>query len=211
MLGLVPLGVISGIPIALGLIPANSFVLIAAISACMIGRGLFRGEGQAAASVAPFLAISWSILAGLQRFDTLDIGAAMGAQGVFGPFAGFASHPWTWALFPIGLLAAPLWVVQLPRIGGGDHVALDRLFGIGETALSAVAVSGPLWGPSLGALVYGPLDSNAFAASATSFLVTLMFVGLVTRFKDFVPRQYALGWALAGLGLAVLVVSEVAG
>lgn len=212
LLGLVSLGVVAGIPLALGLFGGNVLTLMGALAACMLGRGLGSGDRSLLSrSGLPFLIVCWSIAAAAGRFQTLDIGAVMGAHSVlgWGPDDGGA---WTASLAGgvLGLLGAAAWTASLPEIGGSERTSADRLLRAGEAALAASAVAATVWGPSLGALVRGPLDADSLALTAASFAVTAASVAVVSRLRaasDLLLRPMVVG-TLAALSLAVLMAIE---
>ncbi|MGH2767491.1 MAG: hypothetical protein ACRDIF_00835, partial [Actinomycetota bacterium] len=82
------LGIALGIPFALGLIPGSVFALPAAWVASMVARGLLAEEGlegsRFLASAGWFVVATWCILAGVLRFGSVDLGAALAAQAVLG-------------------------------------------------------------------------------------------------------------------------------
>jgi hypothetical protein len=175
----------------------------------MLGRGLLGKQRSLTLSAGPFLAIAWSILAGVQRYETLDLGAAIAAQSLFGPVAGFGENPFSWAAMAIGLSAAAAWTATTPSLSGFPRTEeIDRLFRIGEVALAATAISATLWGPSLGALVRGPLDLESLGWIGLSFGFTTAAVAGVTLLTKVMPRTRTVGWSLAGGAFLVLLAGE---
>lgn len=197
---LIALGVFAGISIALGLMPGGLPALFGSLVACMVGRRMLGSPGHPGSRFTSgeglwFCVAAWSVGAVALRFRTFDLGAIEGAQAVRplalvsdGRLLGAASV----AAWLIGLFAAVMWVQRLWRFSGpAEAEALDRLVRWGETALVASAVSAVTWGPSLGPLLRGPLDSAAKAATATSFGLTLLSVAVVSLGAWLVRR---FGW-----------------
>lgn len=189
MLGLHLFGTALGIPIALGFVPASVFGLVGALVACTAGRaalsrehpGLLRGP-------APWLAVAaWGVLAATLRYATLDLSSALGAQAVLGPAALTGDPVRAGAVALAGLaalVAAAVWVQRLPALSGSEESeALDSLLRWGESALAGSAVAAAILGPSLGALVHGPLDPAAALRVGASFLATALAVAAVSGLR----------------------------
>lgn len=209
---LVPLGILAGIALSLGLAPGNALQLMGALAACMIGRALVAGKAVSISYGLCFLAVSWSIVSGVVSFSTLDLGSAMAAGAVIGPRWVFGSLPSIIASVlacAAGLVAGAIWVDSAPPI---PSEPLDSVLRLGESALIATAVSATIFGPSLGALVRGPLDSAALVYSALSFAITIGGVAIVSWLRTVAGKLARSGfsWPVAAASLAALILAGAA-
>ena len=225
--GLIALGVALGIPAALGLIPVNVLGLLGALVACMVGRGFLtrrsraRFAGQDMWWDPPsgwFVALCWCILTLPLHGDTLDLGQVLAIQAVLGPATitlGPAASSAAWVALVTGLVAATAWSGALPSLARPDYrgnQALDSITRWGESALAAAAVTGTLWGPSLGALVRGPLNTKTLLWVGLSFVVTIGAVAGVSfcrRYANRIPHGPASLGAAALAFVAMLVAAFV--
>ena len=220
---LVPLGIGLGVALALGLMPGSAIALVGAFGACTAGHCLLAGAlsrpeerqpvGTSPAAWAAL--VSLSVLAGVLRFSTLDLRTALAAQAATGP--GVLGGP---ALFSavdllgglVGLMAGAAWVEHLPRMAGSAEAAgIDSALRAGESALVGAAVASQVWGPSVGALLHGPVGVLA-GPVARSTLVTLGAVVLVSAFRsriDSFPRGALLG-TLAPVAVVALLAARLA-
>lgn len=218
--GLIPFGIFTGIPAALGLIPANILVLLGALVACMVARAyLSRPEATDIGGWTPahgwFLALSWSILAVPLHVNSLDLVDAMAAQTALGPAPlalGPAPSAAMWVALVAGLLAASGWAegqVKISRPASDANEAVDAVARWGESALAATAVAAVIWGPSLGAFVAGPVDAATFGTAGLSFFVTMLAVAAVSYCRRFVGHSQQ--WAFAaGSGILAMAAMGVA-
>lgn len=217
---LIPLGVFLGIPAALGLIPANILALLGALVACMLGRWFLS---RAKFTIVPgfeagldpasgwFLVLSWSILTLPLLVRTFDLEQVLAVQAVLGPAPlalGPAASAMVWVAFITGLVAAAGWSGSLPSLARPDFVAneaIDSVTRWGESALAGTAVTGTLWGPSVGALARGPFDTRTLLTVLLSFGITCLAVAGVSfsrRYVDRIPQAPA---ALGAGGVAICV------
>lgn len=176
-IALITLGVGAGIPAALGLMPSGPLVLLGSLVACVTGRRLIKPH-QGFLDVAWTTVIAWCIAAALLRFKTLDPAQGLAAQAAVGPstLVGPALLVASSSLaLLVGLASVALWCRSLSSSPNGpdgpDGTSLSRVLGWGESTLAAVAVSATVWGPSLGALVYGPLSSWPWVATSVAITV----------------------------------------
>ncbi|HEX2053693.1 MAG TPA: hypothetical protein VHJ78_08225 [Actinomycetota bacterium] len=217
---LIPFGVIAGIPAALGLIPANAMVLLGALVACMVARAyLSRPERDDVGGWTPahgwFLALAWSILAVPLHVNSMDLVDAVAAQTALGPaplFFGPAGSAAMWVALLAGLLAASGWSQgqrKLSRPASPENDAVDAVSRWGESALAATAVSGVIFGPSLGALVAGPIDGRTLGIVSISFVVTMLAVAGVSYCRRFVghPAQWGFAAGAAMLAMTAMMVA----
>lgn len=225
---LIPFGIFAGIPAALGLVPANIMVLLGALVACMVGRAyLSRPEGGDVGGWTPahgwFLALSWSILALPLHVNSMDLVDALAAQTALGPAplsSGPAASAAMWVALLAGLAAASGWSQgqrKLAHPPGPAQDAVDAVARWGECALAGTAVSAVVWGPSLGALVAGPIDGRTLGITAISFVVTMLGVGAASYCRRFMgdserdATQESAQWAFAaGAGMLALIAMVVA-
>lgn len=210
--GLVVFAIAAGIPVALGFVDGNALLLLGALAACMIGRA-FASSRPSPADLIPalgwFVAVCWSVLASLLLSSRgLDLRQALAAQTVAGPALG-DSRPAIAAVsaaaLAAGLVGAVGWVSRLqPLVQHEEMAAVAALLRWGETALAASAVAASAWGPSLGALVFGPEQNTLARDAVVSFLLTCLAVAAVSfgrRFASRVARApLLLITALASLG-----------
>lgn len=212
---LIPFGIFAGIPAALGLIPANVMVLLGALVACMVARAyLSRPDHQDIGGWTPahgwFLALAWAILAVPLHVNSMDLVDALAAQTALGPAPlsfGPASSAAMWIALIAGLVAATGWSEgqrRLSRPVSPENEAVDQVARWGESALAATAVAAVVFGPSLGAVVAGPVDGRTIGTAAISFLVTMLAVGAVSYCRRF--AGHAAEWAFAA-GAALLAMS----
>lgn len=219
ILGLIPFGVFLGIPAALGLVePSNVLTVLGALVACMVAHGYLSGASDTTeafnASHGWFIAVSWAVLAAPLYASSFSLSDSLALQAVLGPAplsAGVASAG-LWVALLAGIVAAGGWANGLPTLAGpyassANHAA-DYVARWGETALAATAVSGLIWGPSLGALALGPADGVAVYKAGISFLVSCAAVAGASysrRFLNQVPPMVAATTAgmLTGLGMMV--------
>ncbi|MGH9195962.1 MAG: hypothetical protein ACRD1T_09510 [Acidimicrobiia bacterium] len=174
---LIVVGVAGGIPAAVGLLPGGPLVLPGSLVACLVGRRLMVGRRDVR-DIAWTTVVIWCIAAGVLRFETLDPAEALAAQSALGPgpLLGprLASASSALALVA-GLAAVHIWSRTIAESPPSEHSArLSRILSWGETSLGATAVSATLWGPSLGALVYGPpLELDSWLWVIASMAVTI--------------------------------------
>lgn len=221
---LIALGVSLGIPAALGLMPVNVLVLLASLVACMVGRGYLtrRSRGRFAGPEMIwdppsgwFVVLSWCILTLPLHVDTFDLGQVLAVQAVLGPATitlGPAGSSAAWAALVVGLVAATAWSGALPTLARPDYQgnqAIDSITRWGESALAATAVTGTVWGPSLGALVRGPLNMKTFLWAGISFALTMIAVAGVSFCRRYVNR-IPHGPAALGAGTIALTAMIVA-
>lgn len=219
LFGLVPFGVALGIPAALGLISANVLALLAAMISCMLGRDFLAKTHDEHFGWTPahgwFAVLSWSILALPLHVNSLDLQQVVAAQAALGPsplYFGAGPSAAFWLAMLAGLVAAAGWSqdqVRLPtRAMASSDSAADMLARWGESALAATAVTSVVWGPSLGALVAGPINERTIGFVTLSFAVTCAAVGGVSYARRFITPATQLPLA-AGAGsvaaLAMLV------
>jgi hypothetical protein len=217
---LIPFGVFVGIPAALGLIPANIMVLIGSLVACMVARAFLSnasetGLGGWTPAHGWFLALTWAILALPLHVNSMDLVDALAAQTALGPSPvafGVAVSAAMWVALIAGLAAACGWSegqLKLARPVSESNDAIDSIARWGESALAATAVAAVVWGPSLGALVAGPLTGGSFLTAMISFLVTMLAVGGVSYCRRFVGHSAQ--WAFAaGSGVLAMTAMVVA-
>lgn len=217
---LIPFGVFTGIPAALGLIPANIMVLLGALVACMVARAyLSHPDATDIGGWTPahgwFLALAWSILAVPLHVNSMDLVDALAAQTALGPAPlalGPAPSAAMWVALLAGLAAASGWSegqLKISRPVSDANDAVDAIARWGESTLAATAVAAVIWGPSLGALVAGPIEPETFATSAISFLVTMIAVGAVSYCRRFVGVSQQWAYA-AGSGFLAVTAMAVA-
>ncbi|HVL51670.1 MAG TPA: hypothetical protein VM754_09270 [Actinomycetota bacterium] len=217
---LIPFGIFAGIPAALGLIPANIMVLLGALVACMVARAyLSRDEFGDTGGWTPahgwFLALAWSILAVPLHVNSMNLIDALAAQTALGPstlFFGPAASAAMWVALLAGLAAAAGWSQgqrKLARPPSPANDAIDSVARWGESALAATAVAAVIWGPSLGALVAGPIDVRTVTAASISFVVTMVAVAAVSFCRRFVghPSQWAFAAGAGGLAMTAMMVA----
>ena len=217
---LIPFGVFAGIPAALGLIPANIMVLLGALVACMVSRAyLSRSEHSDVGGWTPahgwFLALAWSILALPLHVNSMDLVDALAAQTALGPAplsSGPAGSAALWVALVAGLVAAAGWSEgqrKLARPPTQANDAVDSIARWGESALAATAVAAVVWGPSLGALVAGPLEGRTLGTSAISFVVTMLAVAAASYCRRFVahPAQWAFAAGAAVMALTAMMMA----
>jgi hypothetical protein len=179
--------------------PGSAIALVGAFGACTAGHCLLagassgpvgRGGGRQAlvASPAPWVAlVSFCVLAAVLRFSTLDLRTALAAQAAAGP--GALGGPTLFSAVDVlgglvGLMAGAAWVEHLPRIAGSPEAeGLDTSLRWGESALVAAAIGALTWGPSLGALLHGPLGVLTLPV-AVSTLVTIAAVAVVSILRS---------------------------
>ncbi len=211
---LIPFGVFAGIPAGLGLIPANIMVLLGALVACMVARAyLSRTDQSDVGGWTPahgwFLALAWSILALPLHVNSMNLIDALAAQTALGPAPlsfGPAASGALWIALLAGLAAAAGWSQgqrSLARPPSPEKDAIDSVARWGESALAATAVAAVVWGPSLGALVSGPIEARTFATAGISFVVTMIAVGAVSYCRRFVGHSSQWGYAAGAGGLAM--------
>lgn len=214
LFGLVPFGVALGIPAALGLISANVLALLSAMISCMLGRDFLAKTHDQHFGWSPahswFAVLSWSILALPLHVDSLDLQQVVAAQAALGPgplYFGGASAAF-WLALLAGLVAAAGWSqdqVRLPTttVASSDSAA-DMIARWGESALAATAVTAMLWGPSLGALVSGPINERTVGFVALSFAVTCAAVAAVSYARRFITPATQLPLAAGAGAVAAL-------
>ena len=212
---LIPFGVFVGIPAALGLIPANIMVLIGSLVACMVARAYLSnahetGVGGWTPAHGWFLALTWAILALPLHVNSMDLIDALAAQTALGPSplaSGPAASAAMWVALIAGLAAASGWSegqLKLARPVSDANDAIDSIARWGESALAATAVAAVVWGPSLGALVAGPLEARTVGTAAISYFVTMLAVAAVSYCRRFVGHSAQ--WAFAA-GSGVMAMS----
>jgi hypothetical protein len=205
----------------------NAVVLVGAFAACTAGHCLLGGATGATGArgdhapqvvespVAWLALLSFCILASVLRFSTLDLRAALAAQAAIGP--GALGGPLLLSAVDVlgalvGLMAGAAWVEHLPRLAGSPEAeGLDTALRWGESALVATAVGAQVWGPSVGALLHGPLSVLA-GPVAVSTLVTLAAVALVSILRSKIggfPASALLG-TLAPVALIALLAARLA-
>ena len=221
---LIPFGIFAGIPAALGLIPANIMVLLGALVACMVARAyLSHTDRSDVGGWTPahgwFLALAWSILALPLHVNSMNLVDALAAQTALGPAplaSGPAASAALWAALLAGLVAASGWSQGQRKIAyppSPSHDAIDAVARWGECALAASAVAAVVWGPSLGALVAGPVSGAALGTAAISFLVTMIAVGAASYCRRFMGGSApdSAQWAYAaGAGMMAMTAMVVA-
>lgn len=183
---LVALGVVAGIPAALGLLPGGAVLLLGSLVACMIGRRLIGGKGGRA-DVGWFAVTAWCVAAGFLRFETIEPQEALAAQAVLGPgpisgtiFAAGVS----WLALVSGIASSTFWARSLPSSDQAGETG--KMLRWGESALAASVVSAAIWGPSLGALVYAP--AGAWPWVVTSLAMTVAAVSASVVFSRLLDR-----------------------
>lgn len=210
LFGLVPFGVALGIPAALGLISANILALLSALIACMLGRGFLAKTHDEYFGWTPahawFAALSWCVLALPLHVDSLDLDQVVASQAALGPgplFFGPAPSAALWLALLAGLIAATGWSQDQVRLPTGTYgqkeTAADMVARWGESALAATAVSSITFGPSLGALVSGPVTERTVGFVALSFAITCAAVALVSYSRRFITPETQLP-LVAGAG-----------
>jgi hypothetical protein len=222
---LIALGVALGIPAALGLVPVNVLGLLGALAACMVGRGLLSRRSRTRFAVQEigwdppsgwFVVVCWCILTLPLHVGTFDLGQMLAVQAVLGPATitlGPAGSSAVWVALLTGLVAATAWSGALPTLARPDYranQAVDSITRWGESALAAAAVMGTLWGPSLGALVRGPLNVRTLLWAGLSFALTIGGVAAVSfcrRYVDRIPQGSAVLGAGALAFTAMIVAS----
>lgn len=216
IVALIPFGIFLGIPAALGLIePSNALTVLGALVACMLGHAYLSpssGPTPFNPSHGWFVALSWAVLALPLYAGSFSLSESLALQAVLGPApltAGVAAAG-LWVALLAGVFAAGGWASGLPQMGGpypsGAIKAADYMARWGETALAATAVSSIIWGPSLGAIAFGPADGVTVSRVGISFLVSCGAVAaasFIRRFLDEVPAMAAAGIAgmLTGIGM----------
>ncbi|MEX2588383.1 MAG: hypothetical protein WD602_10395 [Actinomycetota bacterium] len=215
LFGLVPFGVALGIPAALGLISANVLALLSAMIACMLGRDFLAKTHDEHFGWTPahgwFAVLSWSVLALPLHVNSLDLQQVVAAQTALGPaplYFGAGPSAAFWLAMLAGLVAAAGWSqdqVRLPTITmGTKDSAADMIARWGESALAATAVTSILWGPSLGALVSGPINERTVGFVALSFVVTCAAVAAVSFARRFITPTTQLPLAAGAGAVAAL-------
>lgn len=217
---LIPFGIFVGIPAALGLIPANIMVLIGSLVACMVARAYLSnahetGVGGWTPAHGWFLALTWAILALPLHVNSMNLIDALAAQTALGPAPlaiGMAGSAAMWVALIAGLAAACGWSegqLKLARPVSEANDAIDTFARWGESALAATAVAAVVWGPSLGALVAGPIEGKTVGTAALSYFVTMLAVGAVSYCRRFIghPAQWAFA---AGSGMMAMTAMLVA-
>lgn len=217
LFGLIPFGVLLGIPAALGLIPGNVLVVLAALMACMVARGFLSRPDDLPAgwrgSQAWFLALAWSIAAFPLYANSFDLREALAVQAVLGAAplnSGGRISAALWLALLAGLVSAAGWSEALPRISrpiSPANEAVDAIARWAESALAGAAVAGIVWGPSLGALISGPADRPAVSRVAISFGITCVAVGVVSFSRRFLGRMPQMSAAAGAGGLAMLAMT----
>lgn len=213
--GLIPFGIAVGIPASLGLVPANVLVLLGSLIACMVGRTyLSRPAAADMGGWTPahgwFFALAWCILALPLHVNSMDLVDALAAQTALGPAPlsfGPAASGALWVALLVGLLAASGWTEGLPRLARPSspaNDAVDTVMRWGESALAASAVAGVVWGPSLGALIAGPVTGAVVGTALLSFVVTMAAVGLVSFGRRFLGHEAQWAYAAGAAGLALM-------
>lgn len=215
LFGLVPFGVALGIPAALGLISANLLALLSAMIACMLGRDFLAKTHDEHFGWTPahgwFAVLSWSILALPLHLESMDLDQVVAAQTALGPgplYFGAGASAAFWLAMLAGLVAAAGWSQDLARLPtntmGSQDTGADMVARWGESALAATAVTAILWGPSLGALVSGPVNGRTIGMVAASFAVTCAGVAAVSYGRRFITPRTQLPLA-AGAGSVAVV------
>lgn len=214
-LALVPLGISVGVASALGLAPFGLAGALGGMLSCSVGRRLAKGGGGGASEFGWFVVVSWSALAGVVRFGTLDLSSALAAQGVLAP--GPLTGPPAAAAASLlgsaaGLAAASMWVASRLPLGNGASPA-ESLLVWGEIALAGAVVASSSWGPGLGALVYGPLDLGTVWRVSISLAAAAAFVAAISVSRGFLSRRNTdwVPWAVAPAALVALAVAVWAG
>jgi hypothetical protein len=230
--GLIPFGVVLGIPAALGLAPVNVVGLFGAMIACMLARGFLARTAPVRArspygmspsygmysspsaiwtntSMGWFVVVCWCALALPLNVGTFDLGQVLAVQAALGP-APFSLGPGVSVsiliAFVVGLVAASAWSASLPSIGRPDepaNQAIDIAARWGESALAGSIVAGTTWGPSLGALVRGPIDTQSLLLALVSFVITCGAVAAVSYGRRF-ASQITNPAVLSGAGFVAL-------
>jgi hypothetical protein len=192
--GLVVLGIVVGIPIAVGIAPGSVFGIIGAMAACLAGRSLLAAgpSGPSARSIAWLTVFGWAMLAGAGRFGTADMQAAQAAQSSLGAaplVAPDVAAGVSIAAGVAGLIAGVFWVESLPPIEGEPQASiLDAAARWGETALAAAAIASLTWGPSFGGLVFGPLDVGSLSRTGISIAVLVGAVAIASALRRIARR-----------------------
>lgn len=217
LFGLIPFGILLGVPAALGLVPGNLLVVLGALMACMVARGFLSGpediEAGWTGSRGWFLPLAWSIAVFPLYANSFDLREAIAVQAVLGPAplnSGGPASAALWLAFAVGLFSAAGWSEALPRISrpvSPANRAVDSIARWGESALASASVAGVVWGPSVGALISGPVDGAAARRVGISFGITCAAVAAVSFSRRFLARMPQTGAAAAAGGLAVLAMT----
>lgn len=214
LVALIYFAICLGTAIALGFLPANVFVLVGSLAACVVVRSLLS-ENRTWTAAWWLVPIGWSLLAGALRFRTVDLESVLGAQAALGPGALVLPTPAAaiaGAASVVGLVSGVFWVASLPRLDTDRRVeVLDSVLRWGECALVAAVALSPVGGLLVGTLAHGPLTTASALRAAAAFGAVALGTVLVSVLRRTVAQTPGgpARWVFGALSLAALAATVV--
>lgn len=204
--------IVLGIPASLGLVAGNLLWVLGALLAATASRDSAPARNDPLSGPwAPFVVLSWSLLAAGFCLGTFDLGEMLATQAVLGP-AALVRGSWMSVLACLAFAAGVFWSALWLRDGHpaetpSPSAAADTFLGWGRTALAGAALSSLFFGPSLGALTSAPVSAELGFRALGSVLGTCSLVAALSLSRRV---RVTPGKALQGLTAAASLTALVA-